>query len=516
MAGNKFGTGIPLITGFDLAVQEALDHRVVKSTIEERDAMPDIQLYEGLVVYVENNNTNYQLISLSPKKWEIFGTSGGVNNPVNPDNFTKVVPINKGGTGANTAKKARENLEVPPKNHASESSEYGAASDNQYGHVILSTDNPLMNGDSAPGKSTYVSKADHVHPHDTTRVSIDDFNKYKTEQAQVDKTQDDNLSKHISDFDKFKTENQSELDQLNKDNELAHQKITNSVDLLKKDLINNVTELTQKINSESSDRSTSDENLQEQINNLTQQSIGNAVFNSDVPLYVTIGGFELGETFVNVPSSTMWRKLLYPYKQPTITFNITPSPAVYELGTTISSVTLKAVISKMSDDISIVQFLKNSANLGNAITNKPNGGTITYQDTNIKSTVTYNVKVTDGKSKSYTGTNRTYTFVYPMYAGVLDTDQFTESNIKGLTKKVMSPSNYKHQPGAFTNKRMVMACPPRWTISKMIDSNGFDNTASFKNKKLSITCLDGTQQQYTIYYNDPSTQDANFYMNFNR
>lgn len=44
-------------------------------------------------------------------------------------------PIDKGGTGATTAEQARANLVVPPKNHASSSTEYGAGSSTQYGHL---------------------------------------------------------------------------------------------------------------------------------------------------------------------------------------------------------------------------------------------------------------------------------------------------------------------------------------------------------------------------------------------
>ena len=44
-------------------------------------------------------------------------------------------PIDKGGTGATTAAQARANLVVPPKSHASSSTEYGAGSSTQYGHL---------------------------------------------------------------------------------------------------------------------------------------------------------------------------------------------------------------------------------------------------------------------------------------------------------------------------------------------------------------------------------------------
>lgn len=44
-------------------------------------------------------------------------------------------PIATGGTGATTAEQARTNLDIPPKTHASTSTEYGIGTSTQYGHL---------------------------------------------------------------------------------------------------------------------------------------------------------------------------------------------------------------------------------------------------------------------------------------------------------------------------------------------------------------------------------------------
>lgn len=67
-----FGAGIPLSTGFDVSAQKPLDSRLIAATIEERDAIPDIQKYIGMQVFVEENSITYQLLA---DGWQTFGTN---------------------------------------------------------------------------------------------------------------------------------------------------------------------------------------------------------------------------------------------------------------------------------------------------------------------------------------------------------------------------------------------------------------------------------------------------------
>lgn len=72
----SLGKGIKLSTGFDLNAKSPLDNREWFKTIAERDALPDINLYEGLRCFVEETKHNYQYID---GKWidkDIGGGSG--------------------------------------------------------------------------------------------------------------------------------------------------------------------------------------------------------------------------------------------------------------------------------------------------------------------------------------------------------------------------------------------------------------------------------------------------------
>lgn len=71
-----FGQGIPLTASFDLSGQKPLDARDVVETIAERDAMPDIQKYEGMRVFVVETKLTYQLIITDGvESWVKFGTN---------------------------------------------------------------------------------------------------------------------------------------------------------------------------------------------------------------------------------------------------------------------------------------------------------------------------------------------------------------------------------------------------------------------------------------------------------
>lgn len=73
-----FGKGISVGSGFDLGANLPLDNRTIQASIADRDAMPTIQLVEGLIVYVKENKTAYILKSFdedgSNRVWETLAT----------------------------------------------------------------------------------------------------------------------------------------------------------------------------------------------------------------------------------------------------------------------------------------------------------------------------------------------------------------------------------------------------------------------------------------------------------
>ena len=93
----------------------------------------DVQKVDG---YSASTGTTASTIPVRDANGKLPGDITG--NAASADEakaLSETNPIAAGGTGATTAEQARANLVVPPKSHASSSSEFGAGSSTQYGHL---------------------------------------------------------------------------------------------------------------------------------------------------------------------------------------------------------------------------------------------------------------------------------------------------------------------------------------------------------------------------------------------
>lgn len=77
LAEARAAAGIPLSANFNLNGQLPLDDRTIANSIEERNAIPDIRRYDGLVVYVADGlGLSYQLVGgITNDHWKKYGTS---------------------------------------------------------------------------------------------------------------------------------------------------------------------------------------------------------------------------------------------------------------------------------------------------------------------------------------------------------------------------------------------------------------------------------------------------------
>ena len=229
----------------------------------------------------------------------------------------------------------------------------------------------------------------------------------------------------------------------------------------------------------------------------------NITYISDKPSTVAIGGLPLGYTSDGISIVELIDNMLHPYKAPSISLSITPSNTLYELGATISSLTLKATITQGSNDITSLVFLKDGSPL-------PSTSNPTLTQSNIRNNVTYSAYVSDNINR-INSNSINIKFINPIYIGSLS--EVNSTNIKAMTKKIVNVSSQSYTY-TINNKKMCIAFPSGWTLRNIIDPNGFDITQSFTKETINIYCLDGNSKPYTVYSSEFTSQSS-FTVKFN-
>ena len=229
----------------------------------------------------------------------------------------------------------------------------------------------------------------------------------------------------------------------------------------------------------------------------------NVTYISDKPSTVAIGGLPLGYTSDGISIVELIDNMLHPYKAPSISLSITPSNTLYELGATISSLTLKATITQGSNDITSLVFLKDGSPL-------PSTSNPTLTQSNIRNNVTYSAYVSDNINR-INSNSINIKFINPIYIGSLS--EVNSTNSKGMTKKIVNVGSQSYTY-TINNKKMCIAFPSGWTLRNIIDPNGFDITQSFTKETINIYCLDGNSKPYTVYSSEFTSQSS-FTVKFN-
>ena len=229
----------------------------------------------------------------------------------------------------------------------------------------------------------------------------------------------------------------------------------------------------------------------------------NVTYISDKPSTVAIGGLPLGYTSDGISIVELIDNMLHPYKAPSISLSITPSNTLYELGATISSLTLKATITQGSNDITSLVFLKDGSPL-------PSTSNPTLTQSNIRNNVTYSAYVSDNINR-INSNSINIKFINPIYIGSLS--EVNSTNIKAMTKKIVNVGSQSYTY-TINNKKMCISFPSGWTLRNIIDPNGFDITQSFTKETVNIYCLDGNNKPYTVYSSEFTSQSS-FTVKFN-
>ena len=186
------------------------------------------------------------------------------------------------------------------------------------------------------------------------------------------------------------------------------------------------------------------------------------------------------------------------YVAPSITsFTASPTGGTFEIGTTITApITFNWNYNK---DIT-TQTLTDCTLADETVR------TVTY-NTDITTNKTFTLSANDGKNN--VSKSISYKFVYPYYVGVLNTNTPTESDIVGLTKKVEAKGN-KTLEFTTSQSYMAFAYPSSYgDISKIVDQNGFDVTASFTKSTIVINSVD-----YYVYISNKNSGSYSMTINY--
>lgn len=242
---------------------------------------------------------------------------------------------------------------------------------------------------------------------------------------------------------------------------------------------------------------------------LLPESDANAISYIDTePVINAIGGVAAGSTYPDGTVQQVLYDILHPYVKPTISLSADPNGGVREKGTTLSDITFTATIGKKSANITKVEFFVGGSSAGVISSPSATGGqeTLDY-GSNITTNTSVYANVTDAKEGTTKSNTISYTFVYPAYVGYVDASASspTQDQIKAMEKKVQNKATISYTYTVDT-KRLCIATPPGWTLTKITDPSGFDVTSTYAKSTLSITGLDGTAQTYNIYLSQPTTQ----------
>lgn len=261
-----------------------------------------------------------------------------------------------------------------------------------------------------------------------------------------------------------------------------------------------------------------EEIVDEIVDGIVEEKINEkTIFKTDLVTIANFGGIPAGSDLNGLTALEILSKLLYPYIEPSLYVESTPSGGIYEYGDIKVISNLKVVINKNSEKIKKLEIY-NENNLVKKVEDESieNGGTFNYKINVPISTngAKLTVKITDNLGKSVTANTDEFKYVYPYYHGLCNADEDIDEILIPKLSKYISSKSTKSVIYNTNNQRMVFAYPKSYgTLSKIEDANNFNATSTFKYKEVQIQCLDNTIKEYYVYYNELSTL-KNFCMEF--
>ena len=248
-----------------------------------------------------------------------------------------------------------------------------------------------------------------------------------------------------------------------------------------------------------------------------QVSDGLPVTTEAITSNVSIGSITPGKTY---PAGTdfqdILKDILTQYTPPAVTLTINPSAALYDIiSDSVSQVTMNAVVTKKTSDVSKLEFFVNDTLVHTVDTNISNGGTFLYTynpATPIRTDTKFKVVVTDIKNGTSDST-KNIKFVAKSYYGIVDANigAPTESIVKTLTAKLKDTKNLTYDGITTDWGKVCYAYPTSFgnltSIKDMI--NNLNYTTEFTKTTLTVDGID-----YVCYTQTNASASVNVQLTF--
>lgn len=217
---------------------------------------------------------------------------------------------------------------------------------------------------------------------------------------------------------------------------------------------------------------------------------------------VAIGGIEKGKKYENANVLDIINDLLHPYVAPTgirLTLGGV-NGGVFEMGSTQSVTGATVNWTRGSQNVTKAEVMVGGSPVGAADVSSDTGSSSVSLTLEVKANTTFSARVTDATQQT-TGGNVTFTFVYPMYQGVVAAETTLDQGaITALSKVVQTKGNKTYSYTTEGSQQVVFAYPQSYgDLKSVLDPNNFECLDTFTKTTVSITGLDSTPQQYNVY-----------------
>lgn len=221
---------------------------------------------------------------------------------------------------------------------------------------------------------------------------------------------------------------------------------------------------------------------------------GSSELTANLTSNVEVGWVPANTTFVAwTPLETIIRQMLIKYISPVVSLSISPSTSPVISGdVSINSITLTAVATKRSEDITSIKMYANNVLINEETVGVESGGTFTYTYTPanpITDDITLKVEASD--SQSTVSDTKSINFVDGSYFGdVADSvTNPTAADITALTKVALANKNYTASGINVTYGKLLYAYPASYgDLTSIKDWNNFEYINSYTK---SVVTIDG-------------------------